>query len=330
MKVLITGGAGYIGSQFVRNCSAQEITPVILDNLSTGHSWAVAAERFHKEDLSDKDALVKVLRTEGPEAVVHFAASAYVGESVENPQKYFNNNYVNTLHLLDAMVECSVRYFILSSTCAVYGTPGTIPITEDTPKKPISPYGLTKHFIEETLQWYERAYGITYVSLRYFNAAGADPDAELGEVHDPETHLIPRVLENALGLREEIEIYGTDYPTPDGTCIRDYIHISDLAAAHYLAFEFLKREGKSGIFNLGNNTGYSVKDIIASAEEITGRKIRVKSSPRREGDPPILVADSMRARQALGWKPRYEEINTIISHAWHWIQKAQEKGYLGQ
>jgi UDP-glucose 4-epimerase len=328
MKILVTGGAGYIGSHFIKALLSRGISPVVYDNLSTGNRWALISKDFYEADLSDHDAVVDVLRKEKIEAVVHFAASTYVGESVENPMKYFGNNYSNTLNLLNAMVKCGVRRFIFSSSCAVYGIPEAIPITEDMPKLPVSPYGAAKHFIEETLRWYERAYGLKYISLRYFNAAGADPEGQTGEVHDPETHLIPLVLMTAIGKREFIEVYGTDYETPDGTCIRDYIHVMDLAGAHILALDFLEKEGASGAFNLGSGRGYSVMDIINASGKITGKTITFKKGIRREGDPPILIADSSRARSVLGWRPEYEDMETIIRHAWGWVQKASMKGYI--
>jgi UDP-glucose 4-epimerase len=326
MNILVTGGAGYIGSHFVKAAVGAGHRPVVLDNLSTGHRWAVLAEDFYDADLADEAKLKDILTKERIEAVVHFAANAYVGESVENPMKYFNNNYVNTLKLLDAMLECGVRTLIFSSTCAVYGIPGSIPITEDEPKKPINPYGLTKHFIEETLKWYESAYGLNYIALRYFNAAGADPGLETGEMHDPETHLIPLVLEAAAGKREFIEIFGTDYDTPDGTCVRDYIHVLDLAVAHLLALDCLMTDGKSGTFNLGGNRGHSVREVIDVAKSITSSDIPVRQGQRRPGDPPVLVSDSTHARQTLGWNPGYEDINVIIGHAWQWMKKAGERG----
>jgi UDP-glucose 4-epimerase len=328
VRVLVTGGAGYIGSHFVKDVLSGGHTPVVYDNLSMGHKWAVLTDRFYRAELSDTRTIEDVLKKEAIDAVVHFASNILVGESVAEPMKYFRNNYVNTLNLLDSTVRCGVKRFIHSSTAAVYGMPRGVPIKEEAPRHPINPYGLTKYFVEETLNAYEHAYGIKYVSLRYFNAAGADPGLQSGEAHDPETHLIPRVLEAALGTREHVDIYGTDYPTPDGTCIRDYIHVSDLAHAHTLALDYLSKEGKSGAFNLGNSKGYSVKEVIRTAEEVTGRKIPARASGRRAGDPPVLVADSSRAREVLGWKPEFEELHTILLHAWKWMRKAHEEGHM--
>jgi UDP-glucose 4-epimerase len=329
MKILVTGGAGYIGSHFVRRALSAGIAPVVYDNLSTGHRWALAeGVNFYEADLADRTTLLEVLRKEKIEAVVHFAANAYVGESIHEPKKYFNNNYVNTLALLDSMADASVKYFILSSTCAVYGIPAEVPIKEDTPKNPINPYGLTKHFIEETLKWYHLAYNLRYVSLRYFNAAGADPELKTGEVHEPETHLIPLVLMAAMGKKEHIEVFGSDYDTPDGTCVRDYIHVLDLSDAHIVALDFLRNGQGSGVFNLGNDRGYSVMEIIAAARKITGKDIPVITGRRREGDPPVLIADSSLSRKTLGWRPRHEDMETILSHAWEWLNEAAKRAYI--
>lgn len=328
MKVLVTGGAGYIGSHFVMESISMGHSPVVYDNLSTGHEWALGGAAFYKAELSDRQFLCDVLKKEAIEAVVHFAANAYVGESVVNPRKYFNNNYVNTLGLLDAMVETGVGTFVFSSSCAVYGTPDRMPITEDTIKAPINPYGLSKLFVEDTLKWYAQAYGLRYLALRYFNAAGAALDASLGEVHEPETHLIPLVLLAGEGLRPQIEVFGSDYPTEDGTCVRDYIHVLDLASAHLKALRHLGEGGPSGAYNLGTGRGHSVMEIINAASKVTGREIPIRLTPRREGDPPVLVADSSRAREALGWEPVYDDIETVIEHAWGWLKAALEKGCL--
>jgi len=328
MNVLVTGGAGYIGSNFVKRALTQGLVPVVYDNLSEGHRWAVLSKSFYHADIHDRKTLVKVLQDEGIGAVVHFAANAYVGESVINPSKYFNNNYVGTLSLLDAMLEAGVRKLIFSSTCAIYGEPENVPITEDMPKGPINPYGLSKHFIEQTLEWYSRAYGLKYIALRYFNAAGADPDSEVGEVHEPETHLIPLVLYTALGKREQIEVFGDDYPTPDGSCVRDYIHVSDLADAHILALDYLKNGGESTAFNLGTERGTTVLEIINIAREVTGRDIKFRIGPRRPGDPPILVSASEKARSELAWNPKFTGIHATIEHAWSWLLKAVDKGYI--
>ncbi len=328
MNILVTGGAGYIGSHFVKLAAGAGLNPIVYDNLSEGHRWAVLSDRFYEADLADRDTLVKVIRDESIEAVVHFAANAYVGESVENPSKYFNNNYVGTLGLLDAMVEAGVKQLIFSSTCAVYGEPERVPIVEDNRRDPVNPYGLSKYFIERTLEWYSRAYGLRYMALRYFNAAGADPEGQTGEAHDPETHLIPLVLYTALGLRPHIEVFGDDYPTEDGTCVRDYIHVMDLSDAHLLALKYLKDGGESWALNLGTERGTSVMEMINAAREVTGRDIPVRIGPRRAGDPPVLVASSERAKAMLGWTPRYEDIRTVLEHAWQWAQQAHAKGYL--
>lgn len=326
MKLLVTGGAGYIGSHFVRAALAAGHTPVVYDDLSTGHIWAVPeGVAFHKGSVAEGARLERILRDEGIEAVVHFAASSYVGESVSNPSKYFNNNYAGTLCLLDAMRAAGVARMVLSSTCAVYGVPERVPITEDAARAPISPYGLTKLFIEQTLEWYSRAYDMRYLALRYFNAAGADPAGNIGEVHDPETHIIPRVLEAAAGLINAIDVYGTDYPTPDGTCIRDYIHVNDLAQAHLLGLGYLTSGGQSIALNLGTEHGASVRQIIDAAARVTGRDIPVRYGVRREGDPPVLIASSSRARQTLGWSPKHTDIEQTIKDAWLWLGAARER-----
>jgi UDP-glucose-4-epimerase GalE len=327
MNILVTGGAGYIGSHFVKELVAGGHRPVVYDNLSMGHRWAVLTENFHEAELSDKGRLVKVLRDEGIEAVAHFASSIFVGESVEDPMKYYSD-YADTLDLLDSIVGCGVKSLVFSSSAAVYGTPVNLPVSEDDPKAPINPYGMSKHFVEETLRAYEDAYGLRYASLRYFNAAGADPGLETGEAHEPETHIIPCVLECALGARDFVEVYGTDYPTRDGTCVRDYVHVSDLSNAHVLALEWLLAGGRSGAFNLGSSRGHSVRDIVRVAGEVTGKDIPVRYAGRRAGDAPVLVADSSLAREALGWRPRHEGLETIIGHAWQWTLKAYEKGYI--
>ena len=327
MKILVTGGAGYIGSHYVRQAIQSGLEPIVLDNLSTVHRWAVPDEvPFYEADVADKVKVERILRDDRIEAVVHFAASSYVGESVQDPSKYFNNNYVGTLALLDAMVSAGVGHIVFSSTCAVYGEPEVTPIVESLSRSPINPYGLAKYFVEHTLDWYGRAYGLKYMALRYFNAAGADPALETGEVHDPETHLIPLVLEAAYGRREGISVFGSDYDTPDGTCVRDYIHVLDLSAAHTLALRYLEGGGQSMALNLGNGSGHSVREIIEAAAKVTGRDINVIDAPRREGDPPFLVADSALAVQRLGWKPEYGDIEVIIRHAWQWLEAAIDRG----
>ena len=319
--IFVTGGAGYIGSHAVKELRTQGYQPLVYDDLSTGHRWAVRKNELIEGDLRDTSHLKKILQTEKPFAVMHFAASALVGESMENPEFYFRNNVINTVNLLDAMLACGVHCFIFSSSAAVYGNARQVPIPEDHPLEPVNPYGEGKAFVEKALRWYGEAHALKYISLRYFNAAGADPQGELGEAHDPETHLIPRILEVAAGKRSSIEIYGTDYDTPDGTCIRDYIHVTDLAQAHVLALEALLHGGHSRVYNLGNQTGFSVKEVVEVAREVTGHPIPTKESPRRRGDPPVLVAGSERIKKELGWKPRYADLTTILETAWRWAQE---------
>lgn len=318
MKVLVAGGAGYIGSQVTLDLARHGHQPVVFDNLSKGHRSAVKAGRLVEGDLHDYELVKKVLIEEKIEAVIHLAAFSLVGESVQDPGKYFHNNISNGIILLDAMRACGVKYFVLSSTAAVYGEPEQTPITEDHPKKPTNPYGFSKLTLEGILEAYDRAYGLRYISLRYFNAAGADPEGEIGEDHRPESHLIPIILQAALGLRNEIQLFGTDYPTPDGTCIRDYIHVADLSQAHLLALEALLGGAPSNIYNLGNGQGYSNREVIETARRITNQPIRVSEAPRRPGDPAILVASSDRIKRDLGWKPKYPALEEIIATAWQW------------
>jgi len=316
--ILITGGAGYIGSHCTLDFIRAGYECVVLDNLSEGHEEALQTKNFCKVDLSKSDEIREVFEKYPIKAVIHFAAFAYVGESVENPQKYYYNNVVNTLNLLSVMLENNVKKIVFSSTCATYGNPEYMPLDEKHPQDPINPYGNTKFVIEKILRDYDKAYGLKYIALRYFNAAGADVEANIGESHRIETHLIPLVLQTALGKRESIKVFGDDYDTPDGTCIRDYIHVNDLAKAHRLAIEKLLAGEESDIFNLGTGKGNSVKEIIDVSEKITGKSINKIITERREGDPPVLTADNKKAKQELGWNPEYTEIEDIIKTAWTW------------
>jgi UDP-glucose-4-epimerase GalE len=317
MRILVTGGAGYIGSHTVALVRRAGHIVWVCDNLSTGHRAAVPAECLIECDLADRTAIERASRQHSIEAVVHFAAHCYVGESVRDPAKYYANNLVGTLSLLEAMRSAGVSRIVFSSTCATYGIPTRVPITEDEPQKPVNPYGFTKLAMERALADYAAAYGLGSVALRYFNAAGAAADGQLGEDHDPETHLIPLVLQTALGRRPHVEIFGADYPTPDGTCIRDYIHVEDLADAHLRALEHV-RPSEFHAFNLGTGRGHSVREVIDVARRITGRAIPVIEAPRRSGDPPELVAAAEKARRLLGWQPHHTRLDTIIESAWRW------------
>lgn len=317
-KILITGGTGYIGSHTVKELLKNQYQPIIYDNLVNGHRQAILGGILIKGDLKDKKRLLKVLAKYQPEAVIHFAALIEVGESVKNSEKFFQENVFAGINLLQAMIECDIKKIVFSSSAAVYGEPKKVPIKENYTTLPTNPYGLTKLQFEQILKLYEKIYGLKFISLRYFNAAGADPEGELGEDHFPETHLIPLVLKTALGQRDYIEIFGNSYPTPDGTCIRDFIHVTDLAQAHLLALEFLNKKNKSRIFNLGNEKGNSVLEIINLAKKITQRDIPIKIGPKRPGDPTKLVASSQRIKKELGWRPRYSDIKTIIQTAWSW------------
>jgi UDP-glucose-4-epimerase GalE len=327
MRILVTGGAGYIGSHAVRLFLARGHDVWVYDNLSKGHRKAVPADRLIVADLEEVPRLDQALVEHRVEAVVHYAAWSYVGESVQDPAKYYRNNLVNTLGLMDCLRRHGVKRFVFSSTCATYGVPQKVPISEDEPQRPINPYGAGKLAVERALADFAAAYGWGYAALRYFNAAGASPDAALGEDHSPETHLIPIVLEVALGKRTHVEVYGTDYPTPDGTCIRDYVHVDDLAEAHLLALERLE-PGKGLCLNLGTGKGYSVREVIRTAEEVTGKPIAVKEGPRRPGDPPVLVAAAERGQRELGWRPRYAELRPIIETAWNW-HRTHPRGFRG-
>lgn len=322
--ILVTGGAGYIGSHAVLALQQAGYRVIVLDNLVYGHrdiAEAVLKVELIEGDTNDRALLDNLFATRNISAVMHFAAYAYVGESVTDPAKYYQNNFVGTLTLLEAMLAASVKHFVFSSTCATYGVPKTIPIPEDHPQNPINPYGATKLMVERVLTDFDKAYDFKSVCFRYFNAAGADPDGRLGEDHTPETHLIPLVLQTALGLRDSIAIFGTDYSTPDGTCIRDYIHVTDLAQAHVLGLSYLLNGGNTTIFNLGNGNGFSVREVIDTARQVTGREIPAIEHDRRPGDPPALVGSGDRARSILGWKPQYADLQTILSHAWIWHQK---------
>lgn len=317
-NILVTGGAGYIGSHACKALSAAGFTPVTLDSLVHGHRWAVRWGPLAKVDLADRSAVERVLREYSIDAVIHFAAYAYVGESMTDPGKYFRNNVSNTLNLLDAMCAVGVKRIVFSSTCATYGIPDTVPITEDHPQRAVNPYGESKLFVERALQWYGAAHGLHWTALRYFNAAGADPDGEIGEDHSPETHLIPLAIETALGARPELQVMGTDYPTPDGTAIRDYIHVTDLADAHARALLRLQSGGTSCAINLGTGTGYSVRDVVSMVERVTDSKIRTRNAPRRAGDPPSLVAAPGRALELLGWRPQWSSLESIVRTAYRW------------
>lgn len=317
-KILVVGGAGYIGSHVNKALNAAGYKTIVFDNLSAGHRRLVRWGEFFKGDLNNPADLARCFKKYHFDAVMHFAAFTAVGESVANPAKYYRNNVVCTLNLLDAMRAAGTKHMIFSSTAATYGEPIKIPITESHPQNPVSPYGRTKFIMEGAMADYGAAFGLKYVALRYFNAAGADPERETGELHAPETHLIPLVLQVASGLSASIKVFGDDYPTPDGTCLRDYVHVCDLASAHLLALEYLKSGGESAGFNLGNGKGFSVFDVVKTAEKVTRKKINIEISPRRQGDPAVLVASSGRIKKVLGWSPIYPKLETIVSHAWNW------------
>ncbi|MGF1540913.1 MAG: UDP-glucose 4-epimerase GalE [Pleurocapsa sp.] len=319
--ILVTGGAGYIGSHTVKALQQKGYRVVVLDNLMYGHREIVEdvlRAKLIVGDINDRDLLERIFETHPIEAVIHFAAYAYVGESVKSPAKYYWNNVTGTLNLLKAMMAASVKNIIFSSTCATYGIPTRVPILESDPQNPINPYGMSKLIVEKMLADFDRAYGLKSVIFRYFNAAGADPSGMLGEDHTPETHLIPLVLLTALNKRDYVSIFGTDYPTEDGSCVRDYIHVSDLAQAHVLGLEYILRESESEIFNLGNGSGFSVKQIVETARKVTGQPITAIECDRRPGDPPVLVGSGEKAEKILGWQPQYPDIFSILSHAWNW------------
>jgi UDP-glucose-4-epimerase GalE len=321
--ILVTGGAGYIGSHACKALARAGYRPVTYDNLCHGHRSAVQWGPLVEGDVGDRALLERTLRQYDIAAVMHFAAFAYVGESMHRPEIYFQNNVINSMTLLEAMRAALVSNIVFSSTCATYGTPNALPITEDTPQRPVNPYGETKLMVERALHWYGQAHGLKSVALRYFNASGADPEGEIGEDHDPETHLIPLILDAALGHRVAIDIYGTDYPTADGTAVRDYIHVQDLAEAHVGALRYLLEggpidRGPSLALNLGTGQGYSVRQVIAAAEQVTGRRVPRREMARRSGDPAVLVADPSRAAQLLGWRAVRSDLETILGTAWAW------------
>jgi UDP-glucose-4-epimerase GalE len=325
-SILVTGGAGYIGSHACKALAAAGYMPVAYDNLSRGRRNAVRWGPFVAGDIEDRARLAGALRAHRVAAVMHFAAFAYVGESVSDPALYYRNNLLGSLALLDTMRGEGVDRLVFSSSCVVYGVPDGVPIRETTPVRPVNPYGETKLAVERALPWYERAYGLRFVALRYFNAAGADRDREIGNEHDPETRLIPLVVRAALGLGPPIEIFGSDYPTPDGTAIRDYIHVEDLAAAHVHALQYLSAGGASAAQNLGTGRGHSVREVVAAVERIAGRPVPRREAPRRPGDPPQLVADATLARERLDWRPEHSDLDTIIRTALAWETRAATTG----
>jgi UDP-arabinose 4-epimerase len=319
-NVLVAGGAGYIGSHTCKLLAKAGREPVVLDDLSTGHRWAAKFGPFYQGDIENGELVRKIVRDHEITDVIDFAAKAAVGESYQDPGKYFRENVGKTVHFVDALIAGGVKNIVFSSTCAVYGNPDTIPITEAESKKPVNPYGETKLFVERMLHWYGIAHGLKWVAPRYFNAAGADPEGEIGEVHDPETHLIPAAIEAVLGKRPQLEVYGTDYPTADGTAIRDYIHVFDLGRAHILALDYLRNGGESISVNLGTGVGQSVMDVIGAVKTATGREVPHVLRPRRAGDPPQLVADPSLAKAVLGWSAEYGDIRRTVETAWAWHQ----------
>ena len=326
MAILVCGGAGYIGSHMVAELIEKGEEVIIVDNFQKGHRDAVVGRKVYEGDLRDREFLDKVFSENNIEAVIDFAADSLVGESVTEPLKYFNNNVGGTITLLEAMRDHKVKYIVFSSTAATYGEPESIPIQEGDRTVPTNPYGESKLMVEKVLKWASNAYGIKYTALRYFNAAGAHPDGTIGEDHRPESHLIPLIIQTALGQREKIMIFGDDYDTADGTCIRDYIHVMDLADAHLLALNRMRKGGDSAVFNLGNGKGFSVKEVIEATRKVTGREIKEEIAPRRAGDPAVLVASSQKAIEELNWKPKYNSLETIIETAWKW-HLSHPKGY---
>jgi UDP-arabinose 4-epimerase len=320
-SILVTGGAGYIGSHTCKALAQAGYQPVVYDNLSTGNAWAVKWGPLIQGDIADRELVQATLEKHQVSAVIHFAASAYVGESMHNPYKYLQGNAAGSLELLEAMKEAKVRNIVVSSTCATYGMPQQVPISETELQNPVNPYGESKLYIEKALKWYGVAHGLGWMALRYFNAAGSDAAGEIGECHGPETHLIPLVIQAALETGPPVTVMGTDYATPDGTAIRDYIHVEDLASAHIRALEYLESGGESTALNLGMGRGYSVREVIAAVGRISGRPVPAQEAGRRAGDPPVLVADTSRARQVLSWQPRYTNIDTVVGTAWGWFSK---------
>lgn len=319
--VLVVGGAGYIGAHTNKELCKNGYKTVVYDNLNTGHKGFCLWGNFFQGDLNDIRKLQEVFTEYPIDTVMHFAGSAYVGESVVDPEKYYLNNVRNTLNLLQVMREFKVNKIIFSSSCSIYGIPEELPIKEDSKQNPINPYGWSKLMIEQILKDYSKSYGLRFMALRYFNAAGADPESEIGEWHEPETHVIPLILDAASGRIENLKVFGNDYPTSDGTCIRDYIHVSDIAHAHVLALDFLNRGGESQCFNLGNSRGYSIKELIATAESVTKKKVPFLIESRREGDPHSLIGNTQRAVEILAWRAQYSDLNTIIESAWRWYLK---------
>jgi UDP-glucose-4-epimerase GalE len=324
VHVLVTGGAGYIGSHTAKILAQAGFQPVVVDNLQRGHREAVRWGPLIEADLSDRNALDRIFTEYPIEAVLHFAAFAYVGESMQFPDLYFRNNLVNTLGLLEAMRARGVRQIVFSSTCATYGNPVQIPITEEHPQQPVNPYGESKLMVERLLYWWGCIHGLRWVALRYFNAAGADPQGELGENHAPETHLIPLAISAAMELSKALEIYGTDYDTPDGTAIRDYLHVTDLAVAHLAALRYLEGGGTSTAFNLGTGRGHSVREVTSMVERVSGRKVPIRESGRRSGDPACLIADAAKARELLKWLPEHSTLDEIVQTAWNWKAKSSD------
>jgi len=323
LKVLVIGGAGYIGSHTCKALAQSGYIPICFDNLSTGNKWAVKWGPFELGDIRDYERIYSIIKIHEPVAIIHFAASTYVGESIVDPEKYYNNNLYGSITLLKAMLQCSVKNFIFSSTCATYGIPVSLPINESHPQNPINPYGASKLFVERIIKDFNAAYGLRSTILRYFNAAGADPDGEIGECYDPETHAIPLLIQSAMNQFEPFVVNGDDYKTTDGTCVRDYIHVCDLASAHVAAVEHTIRHGGVGAYNLGTGSGCSIKRLIEAIYNVTGKNVVHRIGPRRVGDPSILVADSTLANKVLGWNPYYTSIEEIIEHAWQWHNRNQ-------